>query len=416
MREILESKKILVALLLCFVLVAVTDVIIPGKTYMPDENAYLRQTKSVAETGILALGEHRAANMPIPMIIYAPFYRLLGNESVFIKFVRVIQALAHIVTAIGAASIAFSIFKNRATAIITLFGTAIYPSLLAYQCLLLTETLFTCFLVLGFAFLYAWRPERPGAFVLSGLCFMLSLYTRPVITMLMPLLFLARGFVIFDHTGRRLRYCLYSCIIFLVCAAPWWIRNWNIFGEFVPFTTYASRNLYLGNNRGNFTGGVEWSTDAPPEEVAELLSAGSETEISRAFTAKSISYIRENKVVFLANAWKKFKRFWNFTLNTDSAKLPKYFQYYNIASILSWGTAFFLALATLWRKRKEWFVLLPLFLLVGYYVFVHVVTIASLRYRLPIEPFFVILGADSLRVIFERSGVGKSSVEQDNAR
>jgi 4-amino-4-deoxy-L-arabinose transferase-like glycosyltransferase len=318
----------------------------------------------------------------------------------------VLQALAHIATAIGAASIAFSVFKNRATAIITLFGMVIYPSLLAYQCLLLTETLFTCFLVLGFAFLYAWEPGHPGIFVLSGLFFMLSLYTRPVITILMPLLFLARGFAIFDNPWQRLRYCLYSCLVFLVCIAPWWIRNWNVFGEFVPFTTSASMNLYLGNNRGNLTGGVEWSTDAPPEEVAELMSAGSETDISRAFTAKSISYIRENKAVFLANVWKKFKRFWNFTLNTDSAKLPKYFQYYNIASILSWGPAFFLALATLWRKRKEWFILLPLFLLVGYYVFVHVVTIASLRYRLPIEPFFVILGADSLRVILERSGIG----------
>ena len=405
MCEILKSKKIQVALVLCFVLIAVADVIIPGKTYMPDENAYLRQTESEAETGRLALGDHRAVNMPIPMIIYAPFYRLLKDESVFIKFIRVIQALAHMMTAVGAASIAFSVFKNRATAVITLFGTAIYPSLLAYQCLLLTETLFTCFLVLGCAFLYAWKPGRPGAFVLSGLFFMLSLYTRPVITILMPLLFLARGFVIYDSPWRCLRYCLYSCLMFLVCIAPWWMRNWNIFGEFVPFTTAASLNLYLGNNRGNLTGGVEWSTDAPPEEVTELASAGSETEISRAFTAKAISYIRENKAVFLANVWKKFKRFWNFTLNADAAKLPKYFQYYNIASVLSWGPAFFLTLATLWRKRGEWFVLTPLFLLVGYYVFVHVVTIASLRYRLPIEPFFVVLGADSLRVILERSGI-----------
>jgi hypothetical protein len=40
--------------------------------------------------------------------------------------------------------------------------------------------------------------------------------------------------------------------------------------------------------------------------------------------------------------------------------------------------------------------------LIAYFTFVHVVTIASLRYRVPIEPFFLVLGADSLALAFER--------------
>jgi len=45
--------------------------------------------------------------------------------------------------------------------------------------------------------------------------------------------------------------------------------------------------------------------------------------------------------------------------------------------------------------------MLPIFSLIAYHTFIHVVVISSLRYRLPIEPFFLILGADCLRRFYE---------------
>jgi hypothetical protein len=40
--------------------------------------------------------------------------------------------------------------------------------------------------------------------------------------------------------------------------------------------------------------------------------------------------------------------------------------------------------------------LLPIGLLMAYFTFVHAVTIASLRYRLPLEPFLIVLAAEPL--------------------
>jgi len=45
----------------------------------------------------------------------------------------------------------------------------------------------------------------------------------------------------------------------------------------------------------------------------------------------------------------------------------------------------------LWRRTAR--ALLPIYLLIGYFTLVHVVTIASLRYRLPIEPFLIVMAA-----------------------
>jgi 4-amino-4-deoxy-L-arabinose transferase-like glycosyltransferase len=376
--------------------------IIPGRARLPDETTYIEVTKTLSETGEFVMAGKRAVAMPLLEIIYLPFYYMFGPGTAFIKSVRVLQCLAHMAMSIAAGSIAFSLFKKKSAAMLAMFGSVIYPSFVAYQSILMTETFFTCFLALGFAFLYAWTPEHPGRFLMSMLFFMFSLYTRPVITILAPLLFLSAGPRILGDWRTRLKYCLYACLLFAVCLSPWWIRNWNVFGKFVPLTTGAAGNFYLGNNKGNLTGGVEWATDTDEDELREISSVKDELAQEHAYVERAEVFIRENKMIFLKNALVKFKRFRNFRMNADIKNLPRYFFYFNITSSIAWSIAFFLALTTLWRRRKEWVAFLPIFILIAYFTFVHVLTIASLRYRVPIEPFFLILGADSLGLAIER--------------
>jgi hypothetical protein len=374
------------------------DLIAPGRTFFPDVERIVEEARSRSEDGkFVVLGKYRAWEMPLTAMIYSIFYGFFGEGEAFIKSVRVSQAFLHVLTAIGAASIAFSIFGNRCTAVIVLFSMIIYPSLLAYQAVLLSETLFVFFLVWGFVFLYRWSEERPFMLVFSVLSFTLSLYTRAAITLLAPLLVAARSIYVADgRPGVRAKYFALSCILFAVCFSPWWIRNWHIFGKFVPLTTSPSWNLYLGNNPANQTAGVDWATDVDVERVGEIFSLNDELMIDKAFSEEAKLYIAQNKMIFLKNAWLKFKRFWNYKLNTQEEKLPKYFRYYNLASILSWGIAFPLAIVSAWLNRRKFRLIFPIYLLIAYYTFIHVVVIASLRYRLPIEPFFLILGADCL--------------------
>jgi hypothetical protein len=183
--------------------------------------------------------------------------------------------------------------------------------------------------------------------------------------------------------------------------SPWWLRNWNIFGEFVPFAP-VSGNLNLGNNPVNKNAGIDWSVDADAEVVARINSVDDELLVSRAYAEEAKKYILENKAVFLRNMWLKFKRFWNFTSNYTGELYSTAFKLYNLSLLLSWGLACPLGLASVFLNRKKWLELSPIYLLILYYTFIHTVVIASLRYRLPIEPFFIILGADCVSRIFQK--------------
>jgi hypothetical protein len=75
---------------------------------------------------------------------------------------------------------------------------------------------------------------------------------------------------------------------------------------------------------------------------------------------------------------------------------------YRIISALSFGPVLLLAAfcALLWRRTAR--ALLPIYLLIGYFTLVHMVTIASLRYRLPIEPFLIVMAASTLGRLMTR--------------
>ena len=51
-----------------------------------------------------------------------------------------------------------------------------------------------------------------------------------------------------------------------------------------------------------------------------------------------------------------------------------------------------------WRK---WGSLAPLYMVIGYFTLVHMVSIASLRYRLPIEPLLIALAAGPIGALVE---------------
>jgi hypothetical protein len=187
--------------------------------------------------------------------------------------------------------------------------------------------------------------------------------------------------------------CLYGAFL-----SPWWIRNAAVLGTFVPFTTGSAQNLYLGNNPNNPEAGIDWSTNVDTALVTKLLAMPNEVERQAAFSQAAIAYIKDNPAAFIRGAVKKFIRFWNPVSNAPEFRTG----IYGVVSAASFAPVLALALICAVRWRRQWRLLAPIYLIVGYFTFVHVVTIASLRYRLPIEPLLILLAAEPLSALIER--------------
>jgi hypothetical protein len=104
-------------------------------------------------------------------------------------------------------------------------------------------------------------------------------------------------------------------------------------------------------------------------------------------------YIKQNPGRFIELAITKFVRFWRLWPYASDYATPLYVA----VSLLSFAPVLALALVYLalwgWRDRA---VIAPVVLLAAYLTAVHMVLAASARYRLPLEPFLIILAASAV--------------------
>ena len=255
----------------------------------------------------------------------------------------------------------------------------------------MSETLFNTLLVASFACLYWWRDRGArfdGFFFATCLCFAAATMTKATLTAFPVILLAATAYSCLGWR-RAATVLLVASVSLAALMSPWWIRNYLLFDAFVPFSTSASKNLYLGNNRNNPHAGVDWRTDAEPDVVARIDVIADERARQSAYSKAAMDYIAAEPVAFIERAARKFVRFWNVVPNAAvySGNV------YRIISVLSFGPVLLLAVfcVLLWRRTAH--ALLPIYLLIGYFTLVHMVTIASLRYRLPIEPFLIVMAA-----------------------
>jgi hypothetical protein len=248
-----------------------------------------------------------------------------------------------------------------------------------------TETLFTTLTLLGFLAFYR------NSFVLGSVAMAGAILTRPHIAILAPILVL-----VFSHLGapfaigRALRNLLvfFGCTVLLM--APWWWHNFEKYHAFIPLNLGGGIVLYSGNNPMNHTGGGIGGVDYDPNAFAEIADPIAR---DKALRAAATQYILENPVRFVELALLKFARLWRpwpyaneyssglVALVTAASFLP---------ILLCAALGCFMA----WKRRSQ--SVTPILLFIVYTTAVHVVTIASLRYRFPMEPFLVVLAAPVL--------------------
>jgi hypothetical protein len=175
-------------------------------------------------------------------------------------------------------------------------------------------------------------------------------------------------------------------VVFLACIAPWLIRNYRTFGQFVFLRSNFGAELRIGNGPG--ANGTWMEYLHPSQNVFEMERYRRMGEIAYVKERKreAIDFIRQDYGRFLGLSVKRFIYYWSGVPRLEKIAwlAPTKNSIYLASSVLAfWG----LGRALRKRQPAAWlfFWLILCYPAVYYFVFPHP------RYRHPIEPELGIL-------------------------
>lgn len=186
------------------------------------------------------------ARAPIYPLFIAIIYFFTDHSVIAVKLV---QALLGAFTCIIVFFIAQNLFKDKRISFGAGLICAIYPFLIYLSKTLTVETLFTFLQALAILFLlkiYSY-PKLSNKF-LAGLFLGLTALTKPVILGFAPFLVLWLILFLTGNISSRLKSAVIVIIFMILSIAPWTIRNYITFKEFIPISTAGGVTFYGYNN------------------------------------------------------------------------------------------------------------------------------------------------------------------------
>ena len=179
----------------------------------------------------------------------------------------------------------------------------------------------------------------------------------------------------------------------LLVLTPTILRNYGLFGSFVPVRTGSGASLLeaLGPHADGGPGMQRITYPPVPE-------GSNEFERDRLYRDAALDWAATHPVETLRLAMRKLARTWSITMNADAYQSG----FYAAVCWLTVAPVFVLAVAGAWRLRRQGMLLAVLLFPGAYFTLVHVVFVGSIRYRLPALPFIFLLAAFGFDALIDR--------------
>jgi 4-amino-4-deoxy-L-arabinose transferase-like glycosyltransferase len=345
---------------------------------LPDQIEYLKLGTSLLAGDGLSLADERYA---LPLRAYrTPGYPVfVAACGANVTLVRLAQAVLDTSTVLAVFLLARRLGLGRAALLAAGF-VALHPFLIHFTSLLLTETLFTAMLAWGVLLLMSGgsRVAVAGAAVLA-----LTVLVRPG-AIALPACLSILAAITRDRTSR-LPLPFITGLLTLLVLLPWAWRNHRVLGEWIWTTTNAGITAYDGFNP---------AADGSSNHAAFLLHYAevpdlTETQRNAYFAELAAGWRAGNPDRVYRLMLTKLGRTWSPVPLAEANQTAVAL----VSGLLLCGTMMLLALLGLARGglspgRKA------LLLLPAVYVSVAaMMSVGSMRYRLPADPMLAILAA-----------------------
>lgn len=211
-----------------------------------DEREYNELAVNLLERGEYVLeGQTCSMRPPLYPAFAAAVYACFGHENH--QAVRAVQAVIGLATVVLVYLLGRAVYDRR----VGLWAAGLYcfyPSMLGQANLLLTETLFTfwlvavCLVVAG-----AFRRASIGRLGAAGVLIALAALTRSILWLFPPVLAVYVLAAFPSRFPRRLAGAALMAAAFAATIAPWSIRCSRLEKTFVAVDVMGGRNLMMGN-------------------------------------------------------------------------------------------------------------------------------------------------------------------------
>lgn len=385
-------------------------VVLASPNWAPQTDAadYDREAVSLAQTGsfpsslVAPTGGPTAFRPPVFPVVLAGVYKLSGVASASDRWEagRMAEAVLGTITVALICILALRLF-GPATALVSGAIAAIYPPLLLVGSSLMSESVFIP-LVLGATLCgLAARasPHRVWWAAACGVLIALAGLTRSVgLVIALPLLWIVWGDRL-RPTRRALASAAALLAALLVVMVPWTVRNFHVFGSFVPVSTENGSAL-----AGTYNSATAHRDDypalwAPPviqlKAVTDANPRLNEAQISSRLTSLGEDYIKAHPGYPLLVAFWSSVRMLNLPgpgLERYAATYEAYPKTLTLISVYSFWVVAILALIGLasrrWRGTGVAIWAVP-----GLLILLTVFFSGDTRYRSPADPFILMLAA-----------------------
>jgi 4-amino-4-deoxy-L-arabinose transferase-like glycosyltransferase len=185
---------------------------------------------------------------------------------------------------------------------------------------------------------------------------------------------------------QSLAGALLASAVFLACIAPWLVRNYQTFGQFIFIRDNFGAELRLGNGNGADGTWMEYLHPTQDAYAMRQYQAMGELAYIAMRKQQAIEFIKADYARFVGLCVKRFIYFW---AGPPKVTQPPWMSEVKNSLFLASSILMFWGLARVLRQRRPgaWLI----FWLILLYPAVYYVVFPSPRYRQPIEPEVAIL-------------------------
>ncbi len=404
----------------------------PSRFRFGDSESYWQLGQAIAQGNSYLYGEEKYQIFRTPgyPLLLAGLFTWVGDgrdaqHQPDVLWGRALSALLGTLAVVGVGLLAWKLFGPK-TALAAAMGTALYPEAIALSVFVLSEAPF-CPLMLGqlIAWSLAWKSNELKSqifwSILAGTAAGLATLMRPSWLLFTPFALLL-GMLAFTEKTKQLRIGLVAIFALSVTMLPWWVRNYQVAGRFVPTSLQVGASLYDGLSP-KATGESEMSfvplfvreqqlADQQTIALGEPLKGIFEDRLDQRMKAAAILWAKEHPAAVLRLAGVKFLRMWSPLPNAAefgslSIRLTLALTYTPVLLLALWGA---------WKfALRDW----PYFLCLipaVYFTCLHVIFVSSIRYRQPAMLPLLVLAAAVIVAHWERQAQPAAGISSSNQK